>query len=75
MSSNWGLGVYGRATKNYETIEMVLLPKLFWPIVRKNCSSGWEKLLIFQAEGQKLAKILWSLEQYIQTVKGQNNFW
>ena len=75
MSSNWGLGVYGRATKNYETIEMVLLPKLFWPIVRKNCSSGWEKLLIFQAEGQEFAKFLRSLEKFMKTVKDQNKFW
>ena len=22
----------------------ILLPKLFWPTVRKNCSSDWEKL-------------------------------
>ena len=40
----------------------ILLPKLFWPTVRKNCSSDWEKLMR-------------SLEQSIQTVKGQNNFW
>ena len=31
----------------------VLLPKLFWPIVRKNCSSDWEKL---EAEDGELAK-------------------
>ena len=48
---------------------------LFWPTVRKNCSSGWEKLLKFEAEGWEFAKILRSLEQFIQTVKGQNNFW
>ena len=28
----------------------------------------------FEAEGQEFAKILRSLEQFIQTVKGQNNF-
>ena len=28
-----------RNIKNY-----ILLPKLFWPTVRKNCSSDWEKL-------------------------------
>ena len=39
----------------------ILLPKLFWHTVRKNCSSGREKLR--------------SLEQFIQAVKGQNNFW
>ena len=53
----------------------ILLPKLFWPTVRKNCSSDREKLLKFEAEGQEFAKILRSLEQFIQTVKGQNNFW
>jgi hypothetical protein len=30
--------------------------------------------LKFEAEGQELAKILKSLERFIQTVKGQNNF-
>ena len=29
----------------------------------------------FETEGQEFAKILRSLEQFIQTVKGQNNFW
>ena len=53
----------------------ILLPKLFWPTVRKNCSSDWEKLLKFEAEGREFAKFLRSLEQFIQTVKGQNNFW
>ena len=53
----------------------IFFPKLFWPTVRKYCSSDWEKLLKFEAEGQEVAKILRSLEQFIQTVKGQNNFW
>ena len=53
----------------------ILLPKLFWPTVRKNCSCDREKLLKFEAEFEKFAKILRSLEQFIQTVKGQNNFW
>ena len=43
--------------------------------MRKNCSSDQEKLLKFEAEGRELAKVLRSLEQFIQTVKGQNNFW
>ena len=38
-------------------------------------SCGQEKLLKFEAEGQEFAKFLRSLEQFIQTVKGQNNFW
>ena len=43
--------------------------------MRKNCSSDQEKLLKFEAEGQEFAKNLRLLEQFIQTVKGQNNFW
>ena len=42
--------------------------------MRKNCSSDQEKLLKFEAEGQEFSKFLGSLEQFIQTVKGQNNF-
>ena len=53
----------------------ILLPKLFWPTVRKNCSSDREKLLKLEAEGRELANVLRSLEQFIQTVKGQNDFW
>ena len=30
---------------------VILLPKLFWPTVRKNCSSDQEKILKFEAEG------------------------
>ena len=44
--------------------------------VRKDCSSDREKLLKFEAESQEFAaKNLRSLEQFIQTVKGQNDFW
>ena len=43
--------------------------------MRKKCSSDCEKLLKFEAEGQEFAKFLRSLEQFIQTVKDQNNFW
>ena len=56
-------------------INGILLPKLFWPIVRKNCLSDREKVLKFEAEGREFAKFLRSLEQFIQTVKSQNNFW
>ena len=48
----------------------ILLPKLFWPTVTKNCSSDWEKCLKFEAEGREFAKILRSLEQFVWTVKG-----
>ena len=43
--------------------------------MRKNCSSDREKFLNFEAEGREVAKFLRSLEQFIQAVKGQNNFW
>ena len=42
--------------------------------MRKKFSSDREKLLKFEAEGPEFAKILRSLEQFIQTVTGQNNF-
>ena len=41
--------------------------------MRKNCSSDPEKILKFKAEGREFAKVLRSLEQFVQTVKGQNN--
>ncbi len=40
----------------------------------KKCSSDREKLLKSEGEGQEFTKILRLLEQFIQTVKGQN-FW
>ena len=43
--------------------------------MRENCSSDREKVLKFKAEGQEFANFLRSLEQFIQIVKGQNNFW
>ena len=45
---------------------------LLW---EKKCSRDQEELLKFEAEGLECAKILRSLEQFIQTVKGQNNIW
>ena len=41
----------------------------------KKMFNDWEKLLKLEAEGQEFATILRSLEQFIQTVKGHNNFW
>ena len=43
--------------------------------MRKKNSSNQEELLKFEAEGREFAKFLRSLEQFIQTVQGQNNFW
>ena len=42
--------------------------------MRKNCSGDRGKLLKFKTEGREFAKFLRSLEQFIQTVKGQNKF-
>ena len=64
--------LYSRALKGFHGI---LLPKLFWPTVRKNCSSDQEKLFEFEAEGREFAKKLRSEEKFIQAVKGLNNFW
>ena len=41
----------------------------------QKCTSDREKLLKFEAEGREFAKYLRSLEQFVQTVKGQNSFW
>ena len=41
----------------------------------KICSSDRENYKKFEAEGQEFANLLRSLEQFIQTVKGQNNSW
>ena len=41
----------------------------------ENCSSDQEKLLKLEAEGREFANILRSLEQFVRTVKVQNNFW
>ena len=42
----------------------------------QNCSDLlWEKIVLVIAEGREFAKFLRSLEQYVQTVEGQNNFW
>ena len=48
--------------------------KIVLTYCEKNCSSDREKNLKFEAEGQEFAKILRSLEQFVRTVKGQNNF-
>ena len=49
--------------------------KIEQKICYQNCFHGQEKLLKFEAEGQEFENFLRSLEQFIQTVKGQNNFW
>ena len=46
---------------------------LLWEMVvcYQNCSSDWEKLLKFEAEGREFATFLRSLEIFIQRVKDQ----
>ena len=41
--------------------------------MRKN--SDPEKVLKFEAEGCEFAKVLRSIEQFVETGKGQNTFW
>ena len=43
--------------------------------MRKNCLSDRAKTFEFEAEGCEFASFLRSPEQFILTVKGQNNFW
>ena len=50
-----------------------MFTKLFWPTVSNSWSSDQEKLLKFEADVREFAKSLRPLEQFIQTVKGQNN--
>ena len=49
--------------------------KIVLTYCEKKCSIDREKLLKFKAEGREFAKNFKSLEQFFQTVKGQNNFW
>ena len=50
----------------------VLFQKLFWPTVRKN----WFKITFsIWVWSREFSKLLRSIEQFIQTVKGQNKFW
>ena len=59
-------------------MQWFFVPKivLHWPTVRKNCFSDWETSLKLKAKGQDFAKVrIRSLEQFIQPVQGQNNFW
>ena len=57
----------------------ILFRKLFWPTVRKNCSSDLVKLLKFQGWRPRIAKmrslewIIWTV--HCSVVKGKNTFW
>ena len=54
-------------------INGILLPKLFWPTMRKNCSCDQEFVLKFEAEGREFSKFLRSLEQFIQSIVASTN--
>ena len=57
------------------TSNMIYKEWYFATNCEKKNSSVREKLLKFEAEGREFAIFLRSLEQFIQTVKGQNYFW
>ena len=56
---------------NKQILPQCLSSGKLWTI----CSSVWEKLLKFKAEDREFAKNFRSLEQLIQTLKGQKIFW
>ena len=47
---------------------------LFWPSMRRNCSSDQEKIGNSKVKTKKLRKMR-PLEQSIPTMKGQKNYW
>ena len=49
--------------------------KIVLTYCEKNCSTDREKLLKFEAENREFSNLLRSLDQFIHTLKGQNNFW
>ena len=51
------------------------VPKILPTYCKKKCSSDQEKLLKYETEGREFVNVLRSLEQFIWTVKSQNNFW
>ena len=54
----------------------ILLPELFWPSVRKKCSTDGKKFLKFETEGREFAKILRLLNRTIcSKSESQNKFW
>ena len=55
--------------------EMVFCFQNCSDLLWEKMSKDREKLLKFEAEGQEFAKNLRSLEQFIQTVKGQKKIW
>ena len=73
LNSFWQSIIYQRAEKSWAMV--FCYQNSSEPTVRKRCSSNRENLWKFEAEGQEFSKILRSLEQFVQTAKGHNNFW
>ena len=67
-----GGGTYQKSSRCIDRNGILFIPKLFRPIVKKIVLVFEKTLLKFKAEGREFAK---SIEQFIQTVKGQNNSW
>ena len=60
----------------YFVSKIVLSSDLFWPSVRKKNVLVIKKIFCkFEAEGSEFVSFLRSIQQFIQTVKDQNNFW
>ena len=54
---------------------IILLSEFFWPTVRKNCSTFWENFWNSRLNAENFQKFSQKLEQFIHTVKDQNNVW
>ena len=54
---------------------MYFVFKIVLTYFEKKSSIDQEKLLKFEAEGQDFAKLLRSIEKFIQAVKDQSSFW
>ena len=77
MSKNISYGPLSTTLSGFllVTEKWYFVTKIVLTYCEKKNSSDREKLLKFMAEGREFAKFLRSLEQFIQTVKGQNNLW
>ena len=65
-----------KSLMHHDSQKWYFVTKIVLTYCEKKYSSNREKLLKIEAEGREFANISdRSLEQFIQTVKGQNNFW
>ena len=74
MRSTMGTKIFDVKVSKFQK-QLYFVTKIVLTYCEKNCSRDQEKLLKFEAEGREFAKFLRSLEQFIQTVEGQNNVW